>query len=815
MTRNNSNTQAAWSPARTTPVVAFFQCVALLWCTPAAPLGVAAGVVLSELSKSATSFLKQETTSPNAGKKFYELMTQRHVEEHDESAPRPLHILFETQAKTALAGAYSVMKFLARNEGVKVTFLAPVGKLVETPNGRIEYADQLVSQQELGEAAEETLLARQLRKYDSLQQQGRVFTAVLQNPNGCACSSGDADDDTCSSTAGGSRRAKKLVWDFSVSDREIASLSEAGVEFVPQRPRAALGGAASSVKKGLAHLYHSSSGRGAHNAEKLSLARRNGSNDGWTVRSSETKEWSQAFVARKIFGGRLGPVDFVVMDPFLKSDSVSRILVDRFRVPGSLWVGNFSDSVPRALGLYTKAENGLQFPTFSAHFLPWTQSNGLSHNVKRPDNARPLRAELREEDVGPVVSAAEAKIRNVPVTTDREREPQLMQTALVTELLHPSNDAAGGAIAAASSNPEVRKVQEMMRKHRVHTLLYIAFGSQGFRLSLGAVRELIQEWETKLKQKGVGLYLVLPPTYDVVDAALPEGGRALDHQRASGHRDHNGEEQHNSSDARIRQELENLRAHTDGVLFFVQRSPQKDVFAAFERAPDLQLIYVCHGGGASLAEAIAATVPVLCLPMMSLDQPTNCRQIEKVGLGVTLNAITQRWLLQERGAWLQRPGAGTALEQLRGALTHPHKDYWQSSWDRNRPALLPFSPERFVDDTFLFTKAKDRTLGGAVLHVMKNKQLYASNLREVQEMLQQETFADVRELASLLVDFATFDSGTRRMLFGDSLHSQSGKFAQLPRDHSELRMCRTLNDPKQDPEQRSSTEIRPRKRIHD
>ncbi|CAD7950984.1 unnamed protein product, partial [Amoebophrya sp. A120] len=55
-------------------------------------------------------------------------------------------------------------------------------------------------------------LAKQLRKYDRLQHNGKVWTE---------------------------RKSENVsvIWDFAVSESEMKSLGAAGVEFVPCRPR--------------------------------------------------------------------------------------------------------------------------------------------------------------------------------------------------------------------------------------------------------------------------------------------------------------------------------------------------------------------------------------------------------------------------------------------------------------------------------------------------------------------------------------------------------------------------------------------------
>ncbi|CAD7973906.1 unnamed protein product [Amoebophrya sp. A120] len=190
-------------------------------------------------------------------------------------AVRPVHIFFETFGKTTLTGAYNLMKQLAKTPHVKVTFVGPVGKLIQkkdpaTGERVIVYADQLLPaasndvKGDLPDPAlegDKTYLAKQLRKYDRLQHNGTVWTE---------------------------RKSENVtvLWDFAVSESEMKSLGAAGVEFVPCRPRRYFWSVKSNtaVRQMLPRLFLTDGGENPEGST-------------WVFREQDNRDWPRQFYA--------------------------------------------------------------------------------------------------------------------------------------------------------------------------------------------------------------------------------------------------------------------------------------------------------------------------------------------------------------------------------------------------------------------------------------------------------------------------------------------------------------------------------------
>ncbi|CAD7974608.1 unnamed protein product, partial [Amoebophrya sp. A120] len=271
---------------------------------------------------------------------WYEGMVRSFNEMHGYTSVtnrRPPHVLFETGGKTELAGAYPLMKTLAR-QGVRVTLLAPFGKFASRNSSL--YTTKTTTSKIAGAAPKIDATTSRLYSLDPVPN---VDAPVLperlmpEEDRGVGEDYEDPEQD-------------RVAWDFGLPVHDWRALEEAGVTVVPLKPR---------------DVIHNSGWLFAQQAK-----------DSKILRWSRDYKFTEKFIAEYILGEN--PVDFVISDCYAAGSGVAKTLMETLRVPGSIWCGNFHgawaarwvlDRTMRSSPGSNKSPTDF-FPTFVQHFLP-------------------------------------------------------------------------------------------------------------------------------------------------------------------------------------------------------------------------------------------------------------------------------------------------------------------------------------------------------------------------------------------------------------------------------------------------------------
>ena len=339
------------------------------------------------------------------------------------------------------------------------------------------------------------------------------------------------------------------------------------------------------------------------------------------------------------------PVDFVVGDCFGEPRSV-KLLMARAQVPGASWSGNFNNVVQglRTLanegGVWEMVETQLRraevdprfrdaelTPVFSAHFLGWGAEE------EQPGLEAP-------EHAGAVGPTREVSFKTMAYTGPLVDYRMKVPISLVSDL-----PTAGAAVVhqrgADQELPEIKAIHAKMDELRAIRLIYIAFGSQGFRFKKGATKQII---DAAAAVPDVVVFFVVPPAADWVDS--PPYPYETDSWQT------------NYYSATVAGDALTL---PDNVLLSTW-APQK---AIFERFGGPNTVFLTHGGAGSLSQGIANNVALACFGL-AFDQPGNCVSVTEKGLGVDLRQFAEKMLFEDKTI---EPAGGEDLVRLWPWLT--------------------------------------------------------------------------------------------------------------------------------------------------
>ena len=344
------------------------------------------------------------------------------------------------------------------------------------------------------------------------------------------------------------------------------------------------------------------------------------------------------------------PVDFVVADCYGKPRAVDLLMVQA-QVPGASWCGNLGN-VGQGLDradvyamineqMKTGAKRGAELmgaelmPMFSAHFLWW----GAEGEQPFPNVV--LEAPEHDRAVGPTRELLFAKNSHAeygpqydytgPLVENRMKIP----ISLVSDL-PKAKTAVVYQERACENIPEVpqiaaicEKMDEGGAKDRVIRLIYVAFGTQGFRFKKDAYKEII---EAAAAVTDAVVFFVIPPAAD------------WEHAPAYPYNPDTWKTEY--YEASVAGEALTLPKN----VVLSKFAPQKDIF---ERFGGPNTVFLTHGGAGSLSQGIANKIALACFGL-AFDQPTNCASATEKGLGVNLTGISGRMLLKDKT--IEMPG---------------------------------------------------------------------------------------------------------------------------------------------------------------
>ncbi|CAD7954911.1 unnamed protein product [Amoebophrya sp. A120] len=646
---------------------------------------------------------------------WYEQLVKSYNMTHNftiENAKRPLHILFEAGGKTELGGAYPLMKELAQKFNVKVTLLAPFGKLVRrsssspaaaeggatgTKNKSIYFVD-----------AKPGVEAPALPKHLELSHE--QDTMEHENP----------ETDT-------------VLWNFGIPPNDWKKLEAAGIRVIPLKPRGV-------VRDWL-----------------FSQTADDSVTHSWGSISDFTEKFITNYVVRD------SPVDFVVTDCYAAWGGVAKTLMEKLRVPGSIWCGNFHGAwaarwvLNKTLPSKKKNSSSVEkhFPTFVSHFLPLKVSMDSPSYHVRP--ILPTKVEACQGNVD--------KKANLPCVSCKMPGPdkwwaRVPSMALVMQKTVPN--CTGG-----KDERILRKLEQFGK----NLILYTAFGRQGFYFSYQALEEL---W-TGLMQvpENVLPYLVAPDNEDFQQIVHErrEQGRSPAFTWDEFSVFWRETQYKKCVEFGTKQKQKNAKFCADLWLhhpnaekaIIVLDAPQKEIFQFFPG----QVMYVAHGGAGGLTEAIGLGVPIICVPMLFSDQPANCRAIERAELGINLSeSLSLKWkknkLVMRPGGhslhtWWDENGNWVSDDEYKSDF-HKKQDFISTSSSASSSSR---SGTKFLARSSTSTvEAVDPTssLQAAVAHMAEPKNLakYHENLAQVYKQLEQEALEREHEVAAFVHELAQF-----------------------------------------------------------
>ena len=524
--------------------------------------------------------------------------------------PRPIHVLFEASAKTELGAAFGLMKALAaQKEKYKVTYLSPGGTIVRRgrrwpwPWSRL-HGLTVLGPSKRPDATDRVLLDLAFPEKKNKELENAHINVVLKS----ALSSGRH------------------------SDEQKMALRRRGMEF-------------SEISDGATSSDSC--------FQKISRKRANISGE---------EIWIQTLQSRLS-----EPVDFVVADCIEKPRSV-KLLMGAAQVPGASWCGNITSIGEGLLHLVTAgvlpminkqmAAKGTELqlrshdlvPMFSAHFLGWGAEGEqpVDHVILEEKKALgPTREftfkanqmalnQIKAEIEGPLIEFG----MKIPISLVSD-----LPTAKVVDV-HQERDPACGLAAREGGLPgDIKAICKKMDdvrgpkkedKDRVIRLIYIAFGSQGFRFKKKAYQEII---DAAANVPDAVVFFVIP------QAADWKGSPPYPYEEPeTWHSDY----------------------YSDSVAGEALTLPKNVLLSTWADQPAIlkhfggpNTVFLTHGGAGSLSQGIANNVALACFPLWD-DQPGNCGSVTNLGFGVDLRQFSGRMVLEET---IENPG-GKDLAEL-------------------------------------------------------------------------------------------------------------------------------------------------------